>query len=346
MMGVLLVAIVCLAGPLLPAERAVAREARSPTRVAAAPVAALAGTVSSVEAGAMEGVLVSAKREGATITVTVDSDAQGRYSFPRNRLEPGKYALRIRAVGYELDGAASAEVTADKTATADLKLRKAKDLAAQLTNTEWLMSMPGTDEQKYMLSNCGNCHTYERIVRSQFSADDFIDILKLMASFAQGATPTHPAKRGLEQVGPTGMLGTPKTAEFLSTINLSNGADQWAYALKTLPRPTGRATHVIVTEYDLARRHGRCRWPRVVSRLCDGNYREPRSENGQGDRLPAAGRERELRPRRAGHGDGQVRQPVDRAAVGHDPEVRSQNARVRFLECEREGEFSDDRAGL
>jgi streptogramin lyase len=257
MMGVLLVAIVCLAGPLLPAERAVAREARSPTRVAAAPVAALAGTVSSVEAGAMEGVLVSAKREGATITVTVDSDAQGRYSFPRNRLEPGKYALRIRAVGYELDGAASAEVTADKTATADLKLRKAKDLAAQLTNTEWLMSMPGTDEQKYMLSNCGNCHTYERIVRSQFSADDFIDILKLMASFAQGATPTHPAKRGLEQVGPTGMLGTPNTAEFLSTINLSNGADQWAYALKTLPRPTGRATHVIVTEYDLARRDAR-----------------------------------------------------------------------------------------
>jgi virginiamycin B lyase len=108
-----------------------------------------------------------------------------------------------------------------------------------------------------MMSNCGNCHTYERIVRSQFSADDFIDILKLMASFAQGATPAHPAKRGLEQLGPTGMIGTPKTAEFLGTINLSSGSDQWAYTLKTLPRPSGRATHVVVTEYDLARRDAR-----------------------------------------------------------------------------------------
>ena len=160
-------------------------------------------------------------------------------------------------MGYELDGPASADVTADKPATVDLKLRKAKDLAAQLTNTEWLMSMPGTDEQKFMMGNCGNCHTYERIVRSQFDADGFIDILKLMATFAQGATPTHPTKRGLEQVGPTGMMGTPKTAEFLSTINLSNGGDQWSYPLKTLPRPTGRATHVIVTEYDLARRDAR-----------------------------------------------------------------------------------------
>jgi virginiamycin B lyase len=29
--------------------------------------------------------------------------------------------------------------------------------------------------------------------------------------------------------------------------------DRWNYELKTLPRPTGRATHVIVTEYDLPR---------------------------------------------------------------------------------------------
>jgi streptogramin lyase len=239
------------------AHAAGSRAAGSRAGIPADAPAALTGTVSSTEEGAMEGVLVSAKRDGATITVTVDSDDHGRYSFPRNRLEPGHYSLRIRAVGYELDGPASADIAAGKAATADLKLRKAKDLAAQLTNTEWLLSMPGTDEQKYMMSNCGNCHTYERVVRSQYNADDFIDILKLMASFAQGSTPAHPSKRGLEQLGPTGMIGTPKTAEFLSTINLSDGRDQWAYPLKTLPRPTGRATRVIVTEYDLARRDAR-----------------------------------------------------------------------------------------
>ena len=37
----------------------------------------------------MEGVLVSAKKTGSNITVTVVSDKEGRYSFPATRLEPG-----------------------------------------------------------------------------------------------------------------------------------------------------------------------------------------------------------------------------------------------------------------
>ena len=61
--------------------------------------------VTSQEEGAMEGVLVSAKRAGSTMTVTVVSNAQGQYSFPRDRLEPGKYSVTIRAVGYELPAA-------------------------------------------------------------------------------------------------------------------------------------------------------------------------------------------------------------------------------------------------
>jgi virginiamycin B lyase len=247
MMGRILIVLAAAGICMFPTQRTLAGAAGTPA-------AALTGTVSSSEEGMMEGVLVSARRDGATITVTVDSDEHGRYTFPRSRLEPGHYSLRIRAVGYELDGAASADIATDKPATVDLKLRKAKDLAAQLTNTEWLMSMPGTDEQKFMMGNCGNCHTYERIVRSQYNSDDFLGILQLMATFAQGATPTHPKKRGLEQLTDTGTMGTPKTAEFLSTINLSDGRDQWPYALKTLPRPTGKSTHVIITEYDLARR--------------------------------------------------------------------------------------------
>jgi len=153
MRDVIFIALAAAGICMVPAQRTLAR-------AAASPAAALTGTVSSGEEGMMEGVLVSARRDGATITVTVDSDEHGRYTFPRSRLEPGHYSLRIRAVGYELDGAASADIAAGKPATVDLKLRKAKDLAAQLTNTEWLMSMPGTDEQKFMMGNCGNCHTY------------------------------------------------------------------------------------------------------------------------------------------------------------------------------------------
>src|SRR6185295_12455428 len=48
--------------------------------------------------------------------------------------------------------------------------------------------------------------------------------------------------------------GTPeqfrKFAEYLATINLST-TDKWGYELKTLPRPKGRATRAISTEYDM-----------------------------------------------------------------------------------------------
>src|SRR3954468_6824789 len=71
---------------------------------------ALSGRISSAEEGPMEGVLVSAKQSGSTITVTVVSDEQGRYRFPSSKLPPGQYALRIRAVGYDLSGAATVEV--------------------------------------------------------------------------------------------------------------------------------------------------------------------------------------------------------------------------------------------
>ena len=113
---------------------------------AQSPAAALTGLVSSQDEGAMGGVLVSAKRAGSTMTVTIVSDADGRYSFPRSRLEPGAYSLRIRAIGYELESTVTVDITSHKTAQLDLKLRKTQDLASQLSNGEWFMSWPGSDE--------------------------------------------------------------------------------------------------------------------------------------------------------------------------------------------------------
>src|SRR5437868_9841126 len=126
----------------------------------------LSGVVTSTEEGPMEGVLVSAKRAGSTITVTVASDAQGRYSFPAAKLEPGQYALRIRAAGYDLEGSALIDVAAATAARADLKLRKTEDLASQLSNGEWIASAPGSDAQKSLLLNCIGCHNLERVMKS------------------------------------------------------------------------------------------------------------------------------------------------------------------------------------
>jgi len=119
----------------------------------------LTGAVSSAAEGAMEGVLVSAQKDGSPITVTVVSDEHGHFHFPDGRLAPGHYALRIRAVGYELDRPQALDLGATPVEVA-IRLRKTSDLAAQLTNTEWFMSMPGTAEQKRPLIECMSCHTF------------------------------------------------------------------------------------------------------------------------------------------------------------------------------------------
>ena len=75
---------------------------------------ALAGNVSSGAEPAMEGVVVSAKRDGSTITVSVVTDEAGRYAFPANRLAPGQYAISIRAAGYDLDAPKTARVEAGR----------------------------------------------------------------------------------------------------------------------------------------------------------------------------------------------------------------------------------------
>lgn len=155
---------------------------------------ALTGQVASAEEGNMEGVVVSAKKDGSTVTVSVVTDKDGRYSFPASRLEPGSYTIGARAVGYDLDGAGKATVAAGKATQAALKLKKTSNLAAQLTNAEWLMSMPGTDEQKKFLLNCNSCHSYQRIVNSKYDPQGFVQIFQLMSGFYPGATPEKPQR--------------------------------------------------------------------------------------------------------------------------------------------------------
>ena len=217
---------------------------------------ALTGKVTSAEEGAMEGVLVTAKKAGSTIAITVVTDKDGVYSFPASRLDPGQYAIKIRAVGYDLDGNGAAEIAGGKAASVDLKLKKTRNLSTQLTNAEWIHSMNGTPKQKDLLLNCVTCHTVERIVKSTHDPDEFMQVQARMGTYANQSVPTRPqkrlAERLLEERGDARTKAQRERAEFLASINLSETAT-WDYQLKTLPRPTGAATKVIITEYDLPR---------------------------------------------------------------------------------------------
>jgi len=180
----LLATTVCLGGALFSAGLSICAQAQT------APT--LSGQVSSTEEGAMEGVLVSAKKEGSTIAKTVVSDDKGRFSFPAAKLEPGAYAITIRAAGYDLVGPKRIEIGA-AGASADLKLAKTRNITAQLSNAEWLMSAPGDNRLKSsFLLDCQGCHTLKRVFTNPHSADEFEQVFTRMGRYAPESVPARP----------------------------------------------------------------------------------------------------------------------------------------------------------
>ena len=233
--------------------------------------AALTGWVTSVPEGRMEGVLVSARRESSTMTVTVVSDAAGVYSFPHDRLEPGEYTISVRAAGYVFRPSTNVvKVTGGAPATKDLHLEEATLLekGLQLSSSEWLMSYPLLEETTFVaLRDCARCHNQQRVAMSRFNEEQLKYVMQRMSSYWLGSTPetyqlAHREAANWGRQG--GVMGRPPTpfhelqAQAVASINLSNGA--WQYPLKTYPRPTGDNTKVIYTTYDL---------PRVVAKPHD-----------------------------------------------------------------------------
>ena len=233
------------------AAAAVAVGAFAATRPA--PVA-LAGTVSSAREGSMEGVVVSAHRTDSTVTFSVPSDGRGRFAFPAAKVGPGHYTIAIRAIGYDLEGAGAVAAAAGRPTRVALKLAPTKDLARQMSNAEWMASFPGADQDKKQLLDCISCHDLDLIVRSKHDGEQFVDVSRRMAGYYPGSTPQHfqklvgDAQRNLGPVSEQRKVG-----DYLATLNLSQGP-AWPYALKTLPRLTGRSDRVIITEYALPRR--------------------------------------------------------------------------------------------
>ena len=76
---------------------------------------ALTGSVGFADQALMEGVLVSARKIGTSITITVVSDKDGRFSFPASKISPGEYSLAIRAIGYELEEPTKIEISGENS---------------------------------------------------------------------------------------------------------------------------------------------------------------------------------------------------------------------------------------
>src|SRR5215468_3883561 len=215
---------------------------------------ALIGKVTSDREGVMEGVLVSAKKPGRTITVTVVSDAKGDYAFPADRLEGGRYELTIRAAGYALEGSSGVDLAPGQTTRAELRLKSTPVTTDQLTNSEWMASVPGPENLKRAMLNCADCHPLRRIFESKHTAADFLKVFERMSGYYPGASDMQPQRLVGEHRRPAvNPANAQRLADYLASVNLSSQTTH-GFELKVSPRPAGRATRVIITEYDLPRK--------------------------------------------------------------------------------------------
>lgn len=80
-----------------------------------------------------------------------------QHCFPAGILNPGEYRSSIRATGYEAANPETTEAVGRESKAVNLKLNKDRDIGSQLNSAEWFMSIPGTTEQKDLLSDSVLC---------------------------------------------------------------------------------------------------------------------------------------------------------------------------------------------
>jgi len=202
------------------------------------------GAVKAADGAPMEGVIVSARASHETFTTSVYTDRQGNYSFPLQGA--GQYSLWAQAKGFDV---ARADVSLANGGRADrsLTMRPLADprvIARQLDGPEWFAALPEANDQdrrmKHLLrNNCTACHGPAFILAPRFDARGWENIIDVMA---RGIPPSRPVGAG----NPVWQAYKQELAEYLGRVTKD-------LQPKPGPRPTGIATRMVFTEYDIPR---------------------------------------------------------------------------------------------
>jgi streptogramin lyase len=205
----------------------------------------LAGKIVSSTGEALAGIPIKAHRDNSAITVAVYTDAKGEYSFPAwSDLTPGSYSVAIDLPDFEQVTQAVA-VDGGRTSKIDFTL-KSKPLAYEdATASEIVAALPGTDHQKVLFAQCGNCHSLQWALAVPRPREDWVRVIKKMAGRAanleQPGTYAFSQKQFIEPL-----------ADYLVSIRGPESSDNIPF--KQRSRPTDEAsTKLVVTEYALPR---------------------------------------------------------------------------------------------
>jgi streptogramin lyase len=209
----------------------------------------LSGGIKSEAGAKLEGVTVSARADGQTITTSVFTDEDGNYYFPR--LVEGQYRVWAQAEGFQagtadvnLQGAAARQDFSLKT------IHDPQEIVKQMTGQEYITSLPDdTPEHRRMkdlfFNTCTGCHEPNYVLQNRFDAQGWEAILNLMSRLYNG---------GGEYAGPD-MSPFPimqfYKKELAAYLAEMRGPGVSPMQLKLHARPKGEAARAIITEYSI-----------------------------------------------------------------------------------------------
>ena len=207
----------------------------------------LSGRIAARSGQKLDGVTVSAKREGSTITTSVYTDAAGEYFFPP--LPDGRYRVWAQALGFER---ASSSVELSAARRQDFSLAEIADPERrfrQLPGEMMVAALPeaSADDarmKKIFMNNCTGCHSTSYALQFRFDEagwNKIIDLMKIVP--VSGVYPGPSAK-------PNQILQRHQK-ELAAYLARARGPGESSMKIASRPRPAGEAARAVWTLYDL-----------------------------------------------------------------------------------------------
>ena len=208
---------------------------------------ALSGTITSASGQKLDGVTVSAKQEGSTITTSVYTDGTGTYYFPL--LPSGRYQVWAQALGFER---VKGSVDLSTARHQDLVLQPITDperRIRQLPSELLVAALPESTEddarmKKVFMNNCTGCHAPGYVLQFRFDQAGWskvIDLMKVVPVTGVYPGPNTKASKILDH----------NQQELAAYLSRARGPAETTMKFVTRPRPAGEVARAVWTLYDL-----------------------------------------------------------------------------------------------
>ncbi|MBM3779351.1 MAG: hypothetical protein FJW23_14130 [Acidimicrobiia bacterium] len=205
------------------------------------------GRVAAADGTALAGVAVSARPDGATVTRTVYTDADGEFFFPpfQPPFAPGAYSMWAQGVGFER---AHTQMTLEdgRAMRADFELDTLEDFSNQLAGSDWMNALPADTHEARRIKeifrvNCTECHPPGLVLQNRFDLRGWRAIVEAMERVSY---------HGWTGQGPRATIAyhREELAAYLARVR---GPESPPLRFAPRPRPSGEAARVVITEYDI-----------------------------------------------------------------------------------------------